>query len=217
MSRVASRHLPDTERGEHWSARAACSGMDLGLFFPDQGEKSTAARRVCAACPVAAQCREFAGRFSSYGVFGGELWAAGNILVTERPVGTGGQLTRTYPQKVRERGLALYRQLRPAAETDTQACEQVAEQLGIRSRGTVMYWVRDAENPDGPQLGARERKLAQRRADAVAMLRRIRPQYPSDESACAAVAREFGTVAGTVRQWERRAAAAARVQLGEAA
>lgn len=199
-----------------WQQEAACRGMDVSLFFPEQGEKSTAAKRVCAACPVAAQCREFAGQFHTYGVFGGELWAAGNVLTTHAPTDAGGQLTRTYPQETRERGLALYRQLRPHAETDTQACEQVAKQLGIRSRGTVMYWVRAAENPDGPQLGERERKLAQRRAEALTMLGRILNQHPSMEAACAAVGAAVGVHGGTVREWHKRAVQA-RARLGEAA
>ena len=67
-----------------WRDDARCRGMDSDVFFP-LGEKSgtqdrywvdvEAAKAVCAACPVAAQCLEFALRpelrGGEFGVWGG--------------------------------------------------------------------------------------------------------------------------------------------------
>ena len=74
---------------------AACAGMDTDMFFapggpgasgPDLGRNPyEEARRVCAGCPVAAECLDYAqavephGRVYRYGMFGGhspaERWA----------------------------------------------------------------------------------------------------------------------------------------------
>ena len=43
-----------------WRDRAACLGMDTGLFFPARGENAAEAKQVCAACPVIVECREWA-------------------------------------------------------------------------------------------------------------------------------------------------------------
>lgn len=56
-----------------WMHHAACAGEDPDQFFPDEEGKSSAkaARKVCATCPVAAQCAEFGVRNSEYGIWGG--------------------------------------------------------------------------------------------------------------------------------------------------
>lgn len=47
-------------RAQPWRASAACRGMPLALFFPDEGHPvSDLARGVCAACSVADECREW--------------------------------------------------------------------------------------------------------------------------------------------------------------
>ena len=56
-----------------WMERAACVGADPDQFFPDEEGKSSSksARKVCAVCPVAAQCAEFGVRNREYGIWGG--------------------------------------------------------------------------------------------------------------------------------------------------
>lgn len=62
-----------------WQERAACADLDTRLFFHPAGERGKgfeererAAKRVCATCPVLAQCREFALQCAEeYGVWGG--------------------------------------------------------------------------------------------------------------------------------------------------
>ena len=45
-----------------WRVRAACSGMDPDLFFPERGDVIGVARAkaVCASCPVTAECLQYA-------------------------------------------------------------------------------------------------------------------------------------------------------------
>lgn len=56
-----------------WHERAACRGMDPAMFFPERSnpELMRAALRVCAGCPVRAEC-EVAGRDHHQGVWGGK-------------------------------------------------------------------------------------------------------------------------------------------------
>lgn len=55
-----------------WTAQAACIGVDPDLFFPVRGGDVSAAKRVCAMCPVAAECLAYAmDTHQCYGVWGG--------------------------------------------------------------------------------------------------------------------------------------------------
>jgi WhiB family redox-sensing transcriptional regulator len=62
-----------------WQERAACARRDPSLFFHPAGERGEsfqarehAAKRVCSACPVLAQCRRYALLAREpYGVWGG--------------------------------------------------------------------------------------------------------------------------------------------------
>jgi len=53
-----------------WHDRAACKGMDPGIFFPPSGGDSTRAKRICADCPVKEPCRAW-GMHEADGVWGG--------------------------------------------------------------------------------------------------------------------------------------------------
>ena len=58
------------ERPE-WHRRAACSGMDVDLWFPVRGDTiPPAARAVCAKCPVRSECLE-AGLREKHGIWSG--------------------------------------------------------------------------------------------------------------------------------------------------
>ncbi len=56
-----------------WRERAACVGHDPELWFPGPGGDSGGrAKRVCAICPVAAECLRFALRGPEhYGIWAG--------------------------------------------------------------------------------------------------------------------------------------------------
>lgn len=58
---------------ETWTVDALCAQVDPDVFFPDNGGDGThAAKRVCASCPVAAECLEYALRTrQEHGIWGG--------------------------------------------------------------------------------------------------------------------------------------------------
>lgn len=57
---------------EAWMGDAACTGVDVDLFFPAQGDPTEPAKRVCAACRVRVECLEFAlVNNEQFGIFGG--------------------------------------------------------------------------------------------------------------------------------------------------
>ena len=58
--------------GPSWQQHAACLGEPVDLFFPDKGESTTAAKAICADCPVADSCLDWAlAEGFDVGVFGG--------------------------------------------------------------------------------------------------------------------------------------------------
>jgi WhiB family transcriptional regulator, redox-sensing transcriptional regulator len=62
-----------------WQDRAACRGADALLFFGPDGEprrereiREAKAKAICAACPVRAQCLNYAlGNSIKHGIWGG--------------------------------------------------------------------------------------------------------------------------------------------------
>lgn len=57
---------------QDWAAHAACTQADPAVFYPGQGQRSRAAKRICLACPVRLDCLTWAlSRNERYGVWGG--------------------------------------------------------------------------------------------------------------------------------------------------
>lgn len=57
---------------ETWMTDALCAETDPDLFFPTDKYEADTARRICAACPVTAACREYALADDSLrGIWGG--------------------------------------------------------------------------------------------------------------------------------------------------
>jgi WhiB family redox-sensing transcriptional regulator len=55
-----------------WRDLALCAEVDPELFFPEKGESSRPAKRVCAGCEVRAECLQYALDHSErFGVWGG--------------------------------------------------------------------------------------------------------------------------------------------------
>jgi len=57
-----------------WHVLAACEGRDPTgrIFFPERGHSATRAKAICARCPVADACLEWALEHEDYGVYGGK-------------------------------------------------------------------------------------------------------------------------------------------------
>jgi WhiB family redox-sensing transcriptional regulator len=74
-----------------WRTLAACRGLDPELFFPARGDSHTArnAQAVCATCPVAERCLEYAIEVGeTEGIWGG---LSGRQLRQERQRRAGGR------------------------------------------------------------------------------------------------------------------------------
>ena len=78
MADIAKLPAPITENWD-WQVRAACRGLDASTFFHPENERGRSRRRreeqakaVCAECPVARQCLDWALSVREpYGVWGG--------------------------------------------------------------------------------------------------------------------------------------------------
>jgi Transcription factor WhiB. len=53
-----------------WVSQGLCGQADPEEWFPDKGRPPRLAMRICAACPVRAECREY-GTGERYGIWGG--------------------------------------------------------------------------------------------------------------------------------------------------
>ena len=57
----------------HWMRRGRCKDMDPAIFFPSDGIGVQVAQRICADCPVAEQCLQYAlDERVDHGVWGGK-------------------------------------------------------------------------------------------------------------------------------------------------
>lgn len=57
---------------DHWQDDALCAQVAGDMFFPEQGGSAASAMAICAACPVRAQCLQFAlDNHITEGIFGG--------------------------------------------------------------------------------------------------------------------------------------------------
>lgn len=57
--------LPD------WMGDALCAQTDPETFFPEKGQSGRPAKEICARCPVASQCLDYALTTGASGVWGG--------------------------------------------------------------------------------------------------------------------------------------------------
>ncbi len=70
-----------------WEVFARCreAGVSTDLFFSDELADITAAKLICAECPVLAEClQEAIARAEPCGVWGGQLFCNGHILAQKR-------------------------------------------------------------------------------------------------------------------------------------
>lgn len=56
---------------ENWREQGSCAEVDPDLWFPDQGSSSVAAKAVCLACDVRAECLDYALEHGERGIWGG--------------------------------------------------------------------------------------------------------------------------------------------------
>lgn len=69
FDRVEARAIPPAAVLEN----GACHGQDLALFFPEQGERATEARKICGRCDHRAECLNWAlDTGQAFGIWGGK-------------------------------------------------------------------------------------------------------------------------------------------------
>lgn len=70
-----------------WMLHAACRNVDPELFYPDRGGPATAAKHVCAGCPVKTNCLDYAlARGDNHGIYGGlNPWERHQLRVQPSP------------------------------------------------------------------------------------------------------------------------------------
>jgi WhiB family transcriptional regulator, redox-sensing transcriptional regulator len=72
--------------GLRWQDRALCAQTDPEAFFPEKGGSARAAKRVCWACEVRAECLEYALEHDElWGIWGGLSPKERRPLKRERP------------------------------------------------------------------------------------------------------------------------------------
>jgi WhiB family redox-sensing transcriptional regulator len=74
MTEISGLRLPLWEPPGAWAESAACAQVDPDLWFPEQGQAAMtrAAKAICAACPVRAECLGYALRRGEvHGIWGG--------------------------------------------------------------------------------------------------------------------------------------------------
>ncbi len=70
-----------------WQATGACRGVDPAVFFPEEGDDTSAAgaKAICATCPVRTECLEAAlVRREKFGVWGGASEAERRRMIRQR-------------------------------------------------------------------------------------------------------------------------------------
>ena len=59
MLREGAMHRAYKKRPEDWKDDAQCVGQPVDVFFPERGESTAEAKKLCAGCPVTQQCLEY--------------------------------------------------------------------------------------------------------------------------------------------------------------
>jgi WhiB family redox-sensing transcriptional regulator len=118
-----------------WRTLAACRGLNPDLFFPERGDSFTVrnARAVCATCPVAEQCLEFAIEVDeTEGIWGG---LSGRQLREEKRRRAGGVRRKapTNTEHGTEGGYHAHR--RAGTPTCQSCCEAHAAREAERKKG----------------------------------------------------------------------------------
>jgi WhiB family transcriptional regulator, redox-sensing transcriptional regulator len=85
-----------------WQEDAACRGADTSVFFPASEADAGEAKAICATCPVAEACLEYA-------------------LATRQPDGVWGGMTPTERHRLIRRRQKAARKARAAATSDAAA------------------------------------------------------------------------------------------------
>jgi transposase len=77
--------------------------------------------------------------------------------------GAMGRASANYPRELRERAIAMVREVRPDYPSEYAAIEAVAKKLGIGTSETLRKWIRQAEVDAGTRVGVTSDESAEMR------------------------------------------------------
>lgn len=87
---------------ESWQASARCAtanGLETDVFFSEELQDIARAKSICAECPVVSPCLEGAiARREPWGVWGGQLFINGKVLMVKRRRGRPPKVPRPEDQ-----------------------------------------------------------------------------------------------------------------------
>ncbi len=87
---------------DSWQAQALCAsdtGVATDVFFSEELQDIARAKSICAECPVIAPCLQGAiERREPWGVWGGQLFSSGRVLMTKRRRGRPPKIPRPEDQ-----------------------------------------------------------------------------------------------------------------------
>ena len=87
---------------ESWHGQAVCAteaGVDNDVFFSEELQDIAQAKSICASCPVVAPCLQGAmERREPWGVWGGQLFMNGKVLMVKRRRGRPPKVPRPEDQ-----------------------------------------------------------------------------------------------------------------------
>ncbi|MBC3190927.1 WhiB family transcriptional regulator [Pseudonocardia sp. C8] len=140
---------PETGRDRDWRSRAACAGTNPETFFPTApsgaalARVEAAAKRVCAGCPVQAECRVWALEALPFGVAGG-LSESERAALRRRATRSGRRVPRSRSGSGRGgwANASPFRSAGYAALAAGRDRARIARECGV-SRRTVERWAAD--------------------------------------------------------------------------
>lgn len=130
-----------------WVAKAKCVDADPETFYPDKGQPATAAKEVCAGCPVIEECLDYAmANNERFGVWGG-------LSEPERKKLRGGRRERARPEHGTSAGYRQHHRLgeqpcTPCVEAERLRQAEYRERNPRPPRATVAPAVRHCSNCD---------------------------------------------------------------------
>jgi len=131
-----------------WTDQALCAQTDPEAFFPEKGGSSREAKRVCRACPVRAECLEYALAFDErFGIWGGLSERERRRLKRQR----GGMGTLPAPAQARDIA-ARYVPGRNGRERGNGA--ELAAEFGITRAQLLRIVSRAQHAPAGTEVAA---------------------------------------------------------------
>jgi WhiB family redox-sensing transcriptional regulator len=177
-----------------WLAEAACQDLDPELFFPERGHarQGTAAKQICAGCPVQQPCSDLAikaasGRAGDHGIFGGTKPHERTRLRDNRPFSNDSVWLRDRTQAEQAHQLAV--QVGP---------QQAAVQLGTHAstlRRAWEHWGMDYPGRPRSSPYTRDRARAERAfrlAEALGSIKAAARELGSSRPALVAGWQRFG-------------------------